>query len=136
MNLVIKKHIAAIYGILFMAFSAVMVLVWNEKDFAFWCFYFSTVIILVNLFLLHCCTAGDQDGSTAIVNQSLFLPPALSYIAICIVTWISSIKGSGSYNGYLAMDIVIFALSVIAQICLFHVRKGIAAREKAGVRES
>ena len=130
MSLEIRKHIAAIYGIIFIAFTAVMVLLWNQKDFAFWCFYFSTVLVLANLFFLHCCTAGDREGHLAIINLSLFIPPALSYVAICAVTWFSTVKGSGAYKGYLAMDIVIFALSVIGQICLFHVRKGIARQEK------
>ncbi len=135
MKLKVKSHVAAIYGIIFTAFTAVAALVWQQKDFVFWCFYISTTLILANLFFLHCCAAGDGNKKSEIVNQALFLPPAIAYLVVCAAAWGGSVRRQETYHGLLAVHIVIFALSAVLQICLFHVKRKMQEPRETAVSE-
>jgi hypothetical protein len=126
----ISKIQWAVHGIVTVVFAVVVTIVWLEKDFQFWCFGVSTLLTIINSLILCGLIGASGDGNSAPLDQSLFVPPVVAYLAIILVT----VKGADWFNykinPYLAVHIVIFALSALVQILLIHSRKGNMQQEQ------
>ena len=80
------KFWGVIHGIIAALFLFVMVIAWMPKDFRFWCFLVSILLILGNSFALICYLAQKPRRGSSPVNQAVFVPVGATFIAILLIT--------------------------------------------------
>lgn len=124
------KFWGVIHGIIAALFLFVMVIAWMPKDFRFWCFLVSILLILGNSFALICYLAQKPRRGSSPVNQAVFVPVGATFIAILLITRYLPDIVDYNCNKYLAVHVVVFVVSFVVQLMLLRVRDENAAQEQ------
>lgn len=112
-----------IYGIIAIVFTVSMCFVWHRKDFGFWCFLISILLIILNLYLISAYNEKHHDKKISTIEQALYIVPAVTLVAIILVTILLPGLIDYSCNKFITVHIVIFAISIIMQLLLFNAAK-------------
>ena len=124
------KFWGVIHGIIAVLFLFVMIIAWMPKDFGFWCFLVSILLILGNSFALICYLAQKPRRGSSPVNQAVFVPVGATFIAILLITRYLPDIVDYNCNKYLAVHVAVFVVSFVVQLMLLRVRDENAAQEQ------
>lgn len=124
------KFWGVIHGIIAVLFLFVMIIAWMPKDFQFWCLVVSILLILGNSFALICYLAKKPRRGSSPVNQAVFVPVAVTLIAILLITRYLPDIVDYNCNKYLAVHVVVFVVSFVVQLLLLRVRDQNAGQEQ------
>ena len=115
------KHLYKIIHLLVaIVFVTCMVITWIPRDFAFWCFLISVLLIIINSFLIGLYIEKKHDKKVSTMEQAMYVVPAGTLVAVILALLILPERISYNCNIYLAVHIVIFAISVILQLWILN----------------
>lgn len=115
------KHLYKIIHLLVaVVFVTCMVITWIPRDFAFWCFLISVLLIIFNSFLIGLHIEKKHDKKVSTMEQAMYAVPAGTLVAVILAVLILPERISYNCNIYLAIHIVIFAISIILQLWILN----------------
>lgn len=119
----ISKTNILIHGVIGILFAVVMCLLWVNKDFLFWNFMVSVWILIINSFLLFGYVEAKKTNNSMVMDMSLFVVPAVTLVVVILWTCIGPNLTDYSCNKFIAVEIIIFAVSLLSQFMLIKGRK-------------
>lgn len=119
-----------IHGILALLFSFVMIIAWMPKDFQFWCLLISVLLCIGNSYALICYLERRPVHNSSPMDRALFIPVAAEFLAVLYITWKLPVLVHYSCNKYLAVHVVVFAVSILVQLLLIRARSENTAQEQ------
>lgn len=110
------------------AFIVVIVITWTLRDFAFWCFVCSILLILANSFL----TSVYLQRNSVERGYLMYVPVVLTLTAVIVMTLRLPDIVDYNANKYLSAHIGVFAVSIIAQLVMLWKFDREVEREEGG----
>jgi len=113
-----------IHAIIALVYTAAMFLLWNaDKDPQFWFFFVSTWIMIGNSLFICNHIGNTGDNNSAPMDLSLFATPAVTYVAIIILTIVGPKLTDYNGNLYLVLHLIVFSISAIVQLSMIKGRQ-------------
>lgn len=119
-----------IHAIVAFVYTVAMFLLWQaDKNPQFWFFFISTWIMIGNSLLICNHVGNTENDNSNPMDLSLYVTPAVTYVAIIILTIVGPDLTNRNASFYLVLHLIIFAVSAIVQLSMLKGRQSNMAQE-------